>query len=190
MSMNRQRSIVFLRRPRARLLAAATVCVIAVGCGAGLPQMIRPEEASYCPCAKEPKCPVEGSEECTLRDVQRQQPSLLEFVRRCDQYYVVWQPTDRSVDYVFDMSTGRRVASVEFSGDEAYEALPDGRLRPACRCLGPHDLRVGSAVADRNRCEDPDPAALVKLGLNPDGVGRRLRAQGRPRLRRGPTLAS
>jgi hypothetical protein len=178
----------FVRRsfPGRSLALAACVWAIATGC-AGWPSrsIVRPNEASYCPCSQVPECPVKGLEHCSLGEIQRQQPSasvpfaltgnvlpFLGLAERCGNYYRVTASLELSfVDYLFDARTGVLAASAEVTGDGDYRVLPDGRLAPQCRCLGSPDLRVGVAIDPSVRCERPDPAELARIGVNPDGVG-------------------
>jgi hypothetical protein len=160
---------------------AVSVAVFAAACATSQPRFVGPDDASYCPCTKEPRCPVAAGETCSLLDVQEHDPSLLRLTRRCGRYYVV--PKDSFTKYLFDSRSGALVASARFLGDGTYWMLADGRRAPACECSGSADVRVGPVMGPHSQCQPPNPEELAALGLDPDGVGR-------PALRRGGPLPS
>jgi hypothetical protein len=105
--------------------------------------MVRPEEASYLPCAGSPKCPTGVGGACTLHDVLAARPSLINGARLAEGYLVLRDIEDLADSFIYDSRSGLIVASVSTPSDQTYRRQPDGRLAPTGECLGPADLRVG-----------------------------------------------
>ena len=133
---------------RRDLLSTILFGLLGCGCLKQRPVLVGTDEAAYLPCSGAPSCPNGVRSPCSLPDVVVDRPSLLDTASLA-QGYLLLRPlagNDQENTFIYDTKTGFLVATVPDIGGETYYKLPDGRLAPGMKCLGPQALLVGPII--------------------------------------------